>query len=250
MMYNGTLEDIPKLYFEFDPACSENFEDSAHVYVDDIKLIGAKADIEIVDVVKLDPYEICDFERAYQQYVVNWYVYQDTPPTATIVSNKDLPEGMTASHGTRCLKIETHPRADGWQAYPRFILTRFVVQKAINALTEEEKARAYVCFDICSPYYPWTFETGFRDTVTGALTNLVYETTSFWGPNVPKSKQWTTVKYSLAEIDAEKSYSIGRSPAGGSDFTNNPESILLNWADYFGGENRVFYLDNFRIELE
>lgn len=246
-MYNGSLEGISKVFFMFDPCVSRNFEDSDVLYVDDITLVKAAKPIEITDIVTLDPYEICNFEKSYQQYVVNWWIYNDTVPETKIVDVRkgELPAGVVPTSGNKCLQITTHPRADGYQAYPHMIITNHVVKKAVNALTEEEKSKAYVCFDLYSEI-DWHFDTGFADSTNGAQGALEISTVIFWGPGM-KAGKWTTVRFALSEIDGVIPPDKGRGE--GCDFTNNPDSIIMMWPDYFEGENRTFYLDNVRLEI-
>ncbi|MBE5753421.1 MAG: hypothetical protein E7343_05090 [Clostridiales bacterium] len=247
MMYNGSLEDIPGIYFEFTSCGTRNLADSDVVYIDEIKLNPLDGEVKITDVVKLDPYEICDFEKSYQQYVIGWDVYADTPPETKIVDVRkgELPDGVLPTSGFRCLQVETHPRTSGSATYPKLILKNYVIEKAVKALTEEEKQRAYICLDIYSKDVTWNFDTGFIDSKNGAMNSLQIATTLFWGPTCPKG-EWKHVRYKLTDIDAPK----GDKGSKTAEFMQYPDSMCLSWPDYFTGENRTFYLDNVRIELE
>jgi hypothetical protein len=245
-MFNGSMEGVVAVFFQFEPSLSKDINDSNVIYADDIILRGAQTPIEVYDLVKLSPLEICDFERPYQEYVMSSWVYQSLAPDYKIVDIREgeLPAGIIPTSGNCCLKITMHSRTDGYQAYPQAIITENVVAKAINSLTEEEKQRAYIVFDIYAYTTHFTFDLGFKDSVTGGMHSLEPNDSVFY--TTPSYKgAWTTYKYKLTDIDQPREN--GRWAK--SDFVNNPKEIRFIWADFFDGEDRVVYLDNVHIEL-
>ena len=245
-MFNGSMEGVSAVFFEFEPSCSRDINDSDVIYADDIMLRGAQTEVEAVDLVKLSPLEICDFERPYQEYIMSSWVYQETPPSYKIVDVREgeLPNGVIPTSGNCCLQITMPMRTDGVQAYPRAKITSKVVEPAIKALTEEEKQRAYIAFDIYAYTTSFTFNLGFKDSVTGGMHYLEPADTMLIVPDSYKGK-WTSYKYKLTDIDnAEKVFRGGH-----GDFYNNPSEIHLSWANFFTGGDRIIYLDNVRIEL-
>lgn len=244
-MFNGSMEGVSKVFFQFKSSESRDINDSNVLYVDDIVLRAAQTEIEPIDLVKLSPLEICDFERPYQEYVMSSWVYQETPPDYKIVDIREgqLPSGVVPTSGNCCLQITMPVRTDGYQAYPQAIITDNVVAPAINALTAEEKERAYIAFDIYAYTTSFVFDLGFKDSVTGGISSLQPCDSIFW--TAPSYKgSWTTYKYKLTDID--QAHTDGQWVS--SDFVNNPKEIRFIWANFFDMD-RIIYLDNVRIEL-
>ena len=174
------------------------------------------------------------------------WVYQEAPPSYKIVDIREgeLPSGVIPTSGNCCLQITMPMRTDGYQAYPRAQITSKVLEPAINALTDEEKQRAYIAFDIYAYTTHFVFDLGFRDSVTGGMHALEPATSIFF--TTPSYKgTWTSYKYKLTDIDDPEKVSRG----GEGDFLNNPSEIHFVWANFFDGGDRVIYLDNVRIEL-
>ncbi len=246
-MFNGSMEGVSKVFFRFEPSLSRDINDSNVIYADDIILRGAQTEIEPLDLVQLSPYEICDFERPYQEYVMSSWVYQEVPPDYRIVDVREgqLPTGVFPSSGNCCMEIVMHQRTDGYQAYPQAIITDNVVAKAVNSLTAEEKERAYIAFDLYSYSTGFPFQTGFKDSVSGGISELQPCDCLYNAEYAVKGK-WITCKYKLTEIDT----SVGKQNRHDSDFVNNPYEIRFVWADFFSGGDRIVYLDNVRIELD
>lgn len=246
-MFNGSMEGVSNVFFRFEPSLSRDINDSDVIYADDIVLRAAKTAIEPVDLVKLSPMEICDFERPYQEYVMSSWVYQATPPDYKIVDIREgqLPRGIIPTSGNCCLEITMKARTDNYQAYPQAIITEHVVARALNSLTEEEKQRAYIAFDIYAYTTAFVFDLGFKDSVTGGMHSMEPNDSIYY--TAPSYKgSWTTYRYKLTDIDNPES--VGR--GGQGDFYNNPKEIRFVWADFFNEPDRVIYLDNVRIELE
>ena len=245
-MFNGSMEGVSKVFFQFKPSESRDINDSNVFYVDDIVLRAAQTKIEPIDLVRLSPLEICDFERPYQEYVMSSWVYQESPPDYKIVDIREgqLPSGVVPTSGNCCLQITMPVRTDGYQAYPQAIITDNVVAKAINSLTAEEKERAYIAFDIYAYTTTFTFDLGFKDSVGNGISDLQPCDSIFWTSPSYKGS-WTTYKYKLTDIDAPRT--SGQLNEG-CDFTNNPKEIRFIWANFFDMD-RIIYLDNVRIEL-
>ena len=247
LMFNGSMEGVSKVFFEFEPSLSRNIEDSAVIYADDIILRAAQTEIEPIDLVKLSPLEICDFERPYQEYIMSSWVYQELAPDYRTVDVREgqLPAGVFPTSGNCCLEMTLHPRSDGNQAYPQIIITDKVVEKAVNALTEEEKQRAYIAFDFYAYTTSFPFYLGFKDAVTGGMhilqpcDSIFYVTPAYRG-------SWSTYRVKLTAIDEPRSNGIWYA----SDFVNNPHEIRFIYDDFFGTQDRIVYLDNVRIELD
>ena len=246
-MFNGSMEGVSSVFFRFEPSLSRDIEDSAVIYADDIILRATQVEVEAVDLVKLSPLEICDFERPYQEYVMSSWVYQELPPSYKIVDIREgqLPKGVVPTSGNCCLQITMPVRTDGIQAYPQAIITDNVVAKAINSLTAEEKQRAYIAFDIYAYTTNFVFELGFKDAIGDGISPLQPCDSTIWVSSAPKGR-WTTYKYKLTDIDAERENGQVKDDC---DFTNNPLEIRFIWADFFDEPDRVIYLDNVRIEL-
>lgn len=245
-MFNGSMEGVSNVFFRFEPSLSRDINDSDVIYADDIIIHGAQTEIEPLNLVKLSPLEICDFERPYQEYIMSSWVYQETPPDYRIVDVREgqLPKGVYPTSGNCCLEMTLHSRSDGYQAYPQGIITNNVVAKAINALTAEEKDMAYIVMDV----YPYTthfmFDWGFKDSVSGGTSNLQPCDVIFNGFFAGKG-EWTTCRLKLTDIVRKND---DDEPV--SDFINNPSEIRFVWASFFDGVDRIVYLDNVRIELD
>lgn len=248
LMFNGSMEGVSSVFFQFDPSLSRDINDSNVIYADDIILRGAQTEVEPVDLVKLSPLEICDFERPYQEYVMSSWVYQELPPSYKIldVREGELPAGVIPTSGNCCLQMTMPMRTDGYQAYPQAIITSKVVEKAINALTDEEKQRAYISLDIYAYTTNFSFDLGFKDSVGDGINSLQPCDSLFYVSPSYKG-QWTTYTYKLTDIDAPRANGIVKDDC---DFTNNPYEIRFIWADFFTGGDRIIFIDNVRIELE
>ena len=215
----------------FDRVGSRSIADAPEIYLDDIRLETYDTAVTPDDIVELDENELCDFEKPYQRYAVTSGVYDKAVrPDLEVITAAD--EGIAATSGHRALKVTLKPvdAIDG-TIFDYVYLREGVIRKA-NISSQPLSAR--VCVDV--------YNAG-DETLDLAITFVSTRNTNTYavaGHLYAAPKAWSTYRIALSEIDnlfeGEKIYSA------------NPGPIRLAWGEFTGENNRIFYVDNFRIE--
>ena len=226
--------DAQGIYFGFDRVGSRDIEDAPEIYMDDIKLHYGKTKVEAVDLLEFseattddgvgnkDWYEICDFDKLYQNYII--YSEPENPGCEAefVAENINLKYGITATTGNNALRVSMKPTTDGtsWNkiAIPQGIMQACNLKNIPEGLWENY----YFCFDIQvrargTGYndknivlYPEFFDGGY-----GSCAN-------YWACEASVGK-WTTYRIGLADLVGRKS--------GGKSKVQNPGYFRLAWND-------------------
>ena len=200
------------------------------MYIDDIKLNRIAEQATVVDLVQLKPYEICDFEDAWQSYIVSWSGNSLITPDLEVVGRQENSDRIiTPTSGNSMLHV--HLRAgSAVQGSLNYInIPQRLMQEAFEKITSEEIERGYLMFDVYNDggaptiFYPQFYNS------QGALV-VAYDFTS-------QTNQWVTFRVKLSELKANDIL-----PADKTGTMTIPY-----WE--FVGEDRDFYFDNFRIAV-
>ncbi len=213
----------------FDRANSRELKDAPRLYLDDVRLKVSETAVTPENIVTLVGKEVCDFEELYQKYAVGCNFYDKAfRPEISVVSAEEY--GLTAPSGRRVLRVSLKPVdcIDG-TIYDGIYLKQAMID-AVNfgSLSDSDK----LCFEIYNDSdEPMDFALSFHTTNDSGYAVCH----RYVGP-----KQWASFQIRMDAIDALWGN-------GENTYRNNPGEIYLEWAE-FTGEERVLYLDDFRIE--
>lgn len=234
LMYDVTF--IPGFYIGFDNAGVRDKDDAPVYYLDNLCVRTRPQPVEVKDLIVLDEFEICDFEKSYQRNIVSASVQNlECMPELGVVSA--AVEGITATGGEMVLKLVTKPaNSQPLDKWDKFIIPEKVLQKSkLTRLTDGEIGEYQLSFDV----YAKDFASGVHFQSYGAGgTNFLHsvkkegETESVWDSSTVLG-EWKTVSIPLTDM---------------GDNAKNPGDICVSWAEYFGRGEAVYYFDNFRIE--
>ena len=221
---------INGITFSFENADSRELEDAKIMYIDDIKLNRIAEQAPVVDLVQLKPYEICDFEDAWQSYIISWSGNSLITPDLEVVGRQENADRIiTPTSGNSMLHV--HLRAgSAVQGSLNYInIPQRLMQEAFEKITTEEIERGYLMFDVYNDggaptiFYPQFYNS------QGALV-VAYDFTA-------QTNQWVTFRVKLSDLKAKDIL-----PADKTGTMTVPY-----WE--FVGEDRDFYFDNFRIAV-
>lgn len=222
---SADLTDIQGIYFMFDNSGEMDVTDSTpKYYLDDIRIIK-KADPSDTDIqFSLDPYEICNFEKSYQKYIVTTEADVDL----SVVDASQY--GIAATSGNKVLRALFHGADTGY--WKNIKITEKLIQSTeIFGMTSEQAQNAYLCFDVYNNYADLSSIRIVLDYTTGQSMSTFLSTgvDAIYG-------RWAHYEYCLGDV-----YSVN------TDFLENPGALLISFKDV-AGEREMFF-DNFRIEI-
>lgn len=217
------------LALSFDRTGSRELADAPKIYLDDVWLTVDETAVSPQPLVELSENEICDFERLWQKYAVKSSVFDKAlRPDVAVVRAADY--GLTAPSGQWVLRAELKPTdcIDG-TIYDSVYLTQAVIDGAnLSGRADGD----LLCFEI------------YNDSEAAIDFSLTFHTTKDSGYSVShlyaSPGQWTSYRIRMEDIDALWG-------TGEKTYRENPGEIHLEWPEFMG-ENRVIYLDDFRIE--
>lgn len=235
-MYN--LKNILGIALSFENAHSRDLADAPNIYLDDMVFVNRESEAVVKDEIILKPYEVCDFEELYQQYIFVPHSTKDASvPELSVVRATE--EGLIAPSGEYMLKVIAKGSGigDDGGTWPGMILVQKVIEKTVLSKIDPEEWEDYsVAFDVynandVSEYFSMKFDS----TVPyGAMVGFTVE-----------PKKWNKVSYSFAQIAGYNAWAGG--PNEGR--ITKPGSWSISWLDYKDTTlKKVFYFDNFRIE--
>lgn len=221
---NADITNVQGLYFCFENAKSLNVTDSTpKYYLDNINFIKKEEKSETTFDIELDAYEIADFERNYQKYMVS----NDNPSTMEIVTASQY--GITAPSGTKVLRVVLNGvNTNFWKNFK--IAETLVRATELYNMSAEDANYAYICFE--------TYNNTDKvynlplDYTMGGNGKTFLSTSNYCHPG-----EWTSYEYKVSDI-------LKIQP----NFLKNPGQLLLAYKDDCM-ENREFFFDNFRIEI-
>lgn len=223
MFINGVM-------FSFENANSRDLEDANVMYLDDLKLMRREEVAEVEDLVKLKPYEICDFEDVWQSYIVSWSGNSlITPELEVVGAQSNADRLVTPTSGSNMLHVHLRAGAAVQGSLNYINIPQRLMQEAFKNVTEAEIAKGYLMFDVFNDggaptiFYPQFYNS------QGQLI-VAYDFVS-------QTNQWVTYKVKLSDL---KEKNILPADKVGT-------MTIPYWE--FVGDDRDFYFDNFRIAI-
>ena len=259
-------------------------------YIDDITFIVSDHPAEVDDIIQLDKYEVFNFEKNYQRFIFQpMSVSKELMPSAEVKSV--FGDHLTAlpTEGNSLLALQTRHSTELADMWPTLDFSGKTVQKAIHALTAEEKGRkVYLCFDVYTDhsmmdlsvvfytkdelgYTGWTpvrvahpkgeYVPQFTDDMTEEERENVYRlwAADEWAYVDLTPGEWHRVKINLNFADYNRYFYFPLNNVqwdasvhgnGMYDFLNNPGYFALSWREYLSDTDAEFYFDNFHLEVE
>ena len=221
---------INGITFSFENADSRELEDAKVMYIDDIILTRRAEQAVVEDLVQLKPYEICDFEDAWQSYIISWSGNSLIIPDMEVVGRQENADRIiNPTSGNSMLHV--HLRAgSAVQGSLNYInVPQRLMQEAFQNITSEEIDRGYLMFDVYNDgAAPTIFYPQFYNSA-GALV-VAYDFSA-------ATNQWTTFRVKLSDLRDQ-----GILPA------DKVGTMTIPYWE-FVGDDRDFYFDNFRIAV-
>ena len=219
------ITDIQGIYLGFENAGVRDPEDAPVFYLDDVVMRRLDEPVEVENIIELDEGEICDFEKAYQQYIITY----DCPNTKCIpdMSIVEAAEyGLTAPSGEKVLRIVTKPGDATEGSWPRFTIPEKIVRESgFMNIPSEEWSEYRFCFEVYAETQNRTF---FPEFYSQGGSNWTATNVS------ARRGQWVTYSVDFTNFS--------------EDVVSNPGFIKIAWAEYIDAGELVFYFDNFRVE--
>lgn len=221
------IHEAVGVYFKFYRANSRDIEAAPVYYLDDLKLELSDTDNEIEDYIDQQPYEICDFEQLYENYVIS----VDCPkpeicPDAKAVFLADYGVPSKDGRGRRALRILYKPGDVPRDTWPKVIISEKLIKTAASKLTDDELAMPYaaLCYDV------YNNTDGPRELWVDAFNSLGVPYTR--RDTIPKG-EWRTIILPLNRIYDKNTREV----------YNN---VQISYAEYIGKEEE-FFVDNYRF---
>lgn len=221
----GDITDIQGIYFMFENTGEEDVTESTpKYYLDDIRIIKKDEPSDADITFSLDPYEICNFEKAYQKYTISTEADVDL----SVVNAAEY--GIAAASGNKVLRALFHGTDSGYWKNIK-IAEKLVQSTAIAGMTPEQAENAYLCFDVYNNYAETPSIRICLDYTTSGNPSSFLSTgvDAIYG-------EWVAYEYCLADVLAVN-----------GDYLENPGALLIFFKD-IAGERELFF-DNFRIEI-
>ena len=259
-------------------------------YIDDITFIISEQPAEVTDIIQLDKHEVFGFEKNYQNFIFQpMSVSKELMPSATVKSVLGDRLKAKPTEGNALLSLQTRHSTTLADMWPTLDFSGKTIQKAVNALTAEEKAKdVYLCFDVYTEhslmdllvvfytkdelgYTGWTpvklshpkgeYVPKFTDDMSEAERENMYRlwAADEWAYVDLTPGKWHRVKINLNFADYNRYFYFPRNNVkwdeavhsnGMYDFLNNPGYFALSWREYLSDTDAEFYFDNFYFEVE
>lgn len=205
-------------------------------YMDDITLYKTKRGYNKVTL-ELDEHEICSFDKIYQTK----FISPVTGGTTKASLNGVTSASAFSKDGGTSLKIEAPAGTAEFATssiWPGVMLYSPMVEM-VNWADYDENDR--FCFDYYSP----------EENGIDYIWLCGYNTNSLWTIKIDqiplKRGKWTTISYTVGELVASRSGGASFEEVRATNF-DCLSQICIKWGE-FVGEDRVMYLDNFRMEI-
>ena len=230
ILYDHTK--VQGVFFEFD---NVNFDREAEIeqaptlYLDDISLYYGETPLKSQNLLELDTYEICSFDKLYQQYTVSKFI--ENPAADPDVSVVDLANEIPGQNSNKVLKVvtkATDPYMDTWQkvVFPEGLMkASYLTKIPVKEIDQWQLSFTVYGKDAASSsliIVPEIFSDAYNE-----CWNLV---------NVNPSITGSTLKIPLSRLKEE--------------MVTNPGFFRIAWNEYLPavGENLTFYLDDIKVE--
>lgn len=239
IFFDITSSECGGLQLMFDNFANEfeSFGETPALYMDDIILYEYDKEFVLADLnatLRLDPYEICGFEKAWQSVAVNGTA--NSPAASPAINVVGADNGVTPSEGERMLRVTVPVNGDLW---PRIHFPSRLSEMVnyYQYVPEENYCLAYDVYNTGSPKNVATYMLG------DGINRLGHPNAS-WSVNMkayvnsPASGKWVTYRFSLSEIRSGWSLSVW----------NAGFNFYFLFGDQYDAGGQTFYFDNFRIE--
>lgn len=276
-----TITQIRGVYLEFEHAVTASLEDAPVFYLDDMNIYYKEEANELKDSSKIiefdaniahNVYELCDFEKLYQQNIFSFITKssKNNPVMSVVKAEDEGIDGFLATSGTKVLKVEL-TGSDYTSGYTELILSDKVVRAfydkfVINYTTGkpiipvEDWDKWYLAYDV---YCDFDVEE-----INFSIANFFYQNgnnTSYRSSSstAVKSNSWVTWSWSIKEIQNwENSRNEAGNPAaieaynkykeyydahGYGERVSDAGQIRMVYSDMKDGKTRVMYIDNLRL---
>ena len=260
------IMQIKGLYLEFGNASSADVNEAPVYYVDDLNMYYKDTPNEVKPVSEIlqfdhvdgsDVYELCDFEKVYQNYIFSTYVKKaECIPTLSIVNaEKEGVDGLLATSGTSVLKVEIPAGSTVQGSYTELILsgkvmTTFFNQFFFDSATQTAKIPGselknyYLAYDV---YVVGDVESTYKIShyAYDSLNSSYSRSEGF--PTLPiKSGQWQTWTISLYDFASlEKTRNSVFDPANPSkynvDIAKAYDAYKASYDEYLLNEQTAGY---------
>lgn len=266
---SANVKDICGIYFKFENAGVLDVKDGPTFYLDDIRLVKAEERRTVNDLIELDGNEICDFEKPYQEYIVQSELAGPEASTFSLKVVKTADYDVEPISGEKALLLVRHPAPLGTK-YSRMLFPETLMRKVgMDKVPAEEYKSTYFCFNVynaskgdASGGHADTFYLSSWFTYDGgkgliAPNRLVadesgknyptldrfyeygeFDTTNSAGHYAPYGK-WSEYRISLYEI---------MYGGGSENHIKTPGYFAILISAFSGEEDRLVFLDNFRLE--
>ena len=215
------------VYLRFKNTPSYELEDAPVLYIDDVCLKKLPEKQVIHEVIQLDPGEILNFDKEWQQSVliINAPNVETTPEVSIVKASEEnitlMDDGRTDEY---MLKVVT--KASEYSGWLNFEIPAKVIEKSgATGIPKTERTKYNICFDVYAVDGDKWFYPDFGIPMWANWYGTNHES---------KAGTWTTFRQNLTLIPS----SIYGSLAG----------LRIAWSEYAEGGDMTFYFDNFRLE--
>lgn len=210
-------------------------ENPPTLYLDDVSIIKTDAIIEVENLIVLtqttEYFEICDFEKAYQNIV---FVSTGKGYAKNVEVVDETKAGVKPSSGKKMLKVELSEQSGSGTSWTQISMVPSLLQ-AINFKQFQGHLSEYsLKFDVYRDFDEHFAENGQFDTLVEI--NAYY--------NAYGSMDWGGI--TLTQKGVWMEYSAPLTNYG--NFVENPYSFYISFMDKKLQGSYVYYFDNFRIE--
>ncbi len=275
-----TITQIKGVYLEFEHAVTADLATAPVYYLDDMNIYYKEEANELKDSSKIiefnantahDVYELCDFEKLYQQNIFSFITKspKNNPVMSVVKAENENIKGFEATSGTKVLKIEL-TASDYTEGYTELILSdkvvrafydKFVFDYDTNQpiIPVEDWDKWYLAYDIYCDFdvedmgngkgFNWSnffYQSG-NDTSYRSSSNAAV-----------KSHAWATWSWSIKDIqdkansradrvEAYNKYAAYYDEHGYGERISDAGQIRMVYTDMQDGKTRVMYIDNLRL---
>lgn len=243
----GDISKIYGVYISFENSMSFYKKDLPTIYVDNLRLEKSATEIVTSKVFELDRddekgiYEICSFDKDYQRYMV----WCGRHRTRKMQPDVEIFDPLLGEEIGKVLKFETRYTVEGSTVNPFFyIAEELIAQYDTKAMLEDTDYDYYLCIDLYNDC-----DTTFNLAVEYYSANKEKEEQSkTWAKASLIPHKWSKYEYNLNQVDVI----TGTDPITGEvskkKYLFDAGKIMFSWDNYTSGEQRVFWMNNVRIE--
>lgn len=273
------LENVEGVYFEFENTGNMYVDEKNVYYIDDLKLVKAEQKQEINDVITVDEWEVCSFEKDYQNFIATTELAAPEAEAISISVVNSAEYNLPESFGKKALKCVVHPTTDSSQSSSKIVLPGKLLQKTkMTTTSSDDYKKTYFKFDMFTfdelkgytqLFTPW-FGTGKggngsyitpllqmteeqlngKDKSEGALQYKDYNRTVYNGTfnTLTQLEPREGLKTNQIQTWYRSFYEIAYAPYCKPTMLTNPGFIKIWVKANNTGKDITIFFDNFRVE--